>query len=141
MCLNSQKSSDPYGQLHEGAITNNDLAREGCWLDWKKASTFVLLQAETMRDEALSIENVFVDLKSPRRRTPAHDLGLMLIVAVCAILSGADSWVAPGRGAQKNLTGFAVMFRWSTALPLTTPSGGCLRHLILSSSKHVLSDG
>ncbi|CAN7153577.1 ISAs1 family transposase [Caballeronia sp. LjRoot34] len=47
-----------------------------------------------MHDEALSIEDAFGDLKDPRRRTPAHDLSGMLMVAVCAILSGADSWVA-----------------------------------------------
>jgi predicted transposase YbfD/YdcC len=43
--------------------------------------------------ELLSIEEAFGDLKDPRSRTPAHDLTEMLVVALCAILSGADSWI------------------------------------------------
>jgi predicted transposase YbfD/YdcC len=41
----------------------------------------------------LSIEEAFGDLKDPCSRTPAHDLTEMLVVALCAILSGADSWI------------------------------------------------
>ncbi|MFD1558849.1 ISAs1 family transposase [Paraburkholderia silviterrae] len=44
--------------------------------------------------EVLSIEEAFGDLRDPRSRTPAHHLQEMLLVALCAILSGADSWVA-----------------------------------------------
>ena len=44
--------------------------------------------------QALSIEDAFGELRDPRSRTPAHDLSEMLVVALCAILSGADSWVA-----------------------------------------------
>ncbi|MGU7844135.1 ISAs1 family transposase, partial [Burkholderia sp. AW33-5] len=42
----------------------------------------------------MSIEDAFGELRDPRSRTPAHDLSEMLVVALCAILSGADSWVA-----------------------------------------------
>lgn len=44
--------------------------------------------------EALSIVEAFGSLQDPRRRTPAHDLTEMLVVALCAILCGADNWVA-----------------------------------------------
>jgi predicted transposase YbfD/YdcC len=47
-----------------------------------------------MHDNILSIEEAFGDLKDPRSRTPAYDLTEMLMVALCAILCGADSWVA-----------------------------------------------
>lgn len=46
-----------------------------------------------MGDDILSIEEAFGDLKDPRSRTPTHDLTEMLMVALCAILSGADSWM------------------------------------------------
>jgi predicted transposase YbfD/YdcC len=44
--------------------------------------------------DVLNIEEAFGDLKDPRRREPEHDLSEMLLVALCAILCGADSWVA-----------------------------------------------
>lgn len=47
-----------------------------------------------MDDKILSIEEAFGDLEAPRSRTPAHDLSEMLAVALCAILCGADNWVA-----------------------------------------------
>lgn len=40
------------------------------------------------------LEEAFGDLKDPRRRGPVHDLNEMLMVALCAILCCADSWVA-----------------------------------------------
>jgi hypothetical protein len=42
----------------------------------------------------LSIEEAFGDLRDPRSRTPAYDLTEMLMSALCAVLCGADSWVA-----------------------------------------------
>jgi predicted transposase YbfD/YdcC len=51
------------------------------------------LGGETMHEDVLSIEEAFGDLKDPRSRTPAHDLTEMLMVALCAILSAADSWI------------------------------------------------
>ena len=47
-----------------------------------------------MDEQLLSIEAAFGDLEDPRRRTPAYDLTEMLVVALCAILSGAESWLA-----------------------------------------------
>jgi len=46
-----------------------------------------------MQEGVPSIEEAFGNLRDPRSRTPAHDLTEMLVVALCAILSGADSWV------------------------------------------------
>ena len=43
--------------------------------------------------EPLSLQDAFGDLKDPRVRTPEHDLTEMLVVALAAILSGADGWV------------------------------------------------
>ena len=56
----------------------------------------VLPRAESRVDdeyEPLSLQDAFGDLKDPRVRTPEHDLTEMLVVALAAILSGADSWV------------------------------------------------
>lgn len=56
----------------------------------------VLPRAESGVDdeyEPLSLQDAFGDLKDPRVRTPEHDLTEMLVVALAAILSGADSWV------------------------------------------------
>jgi predicted transposase YbfD/YdcC len=50
--------------------------------------------ADMMREEGiLSIGQAFGDLRDPRSRAPAHDLTDMLVVALCAILSGAHSWL------------------------------------------------
>ncbi|SIO72557.1 DDE_Tnp_1-associated [Burkholderia sp. GAS332] len=47
-----------------------------------------------MEDEdILSMEEAFYDLRDPRSRRPAYDLQEMLVVALCAILCGADNWV------------------------------------------------
>ena len=43
--------------------------------------------------EPLSVEDAFGDLKDPRSRSPEHQLSELLVVAIAAILSGADSWV------------------------------------------------
>ncbi|CAE6737009.1 ISAs1 family transposase ISTha2 [Paraburkholderia domus] len=53
-----------------------------------------------MQEDVLSIEEAFGD---PRSRTPSHDLTEMLVVALCAILSGADSWVAIQTWAEAKL--------------------------------------
>ena len=44
-------------------------------------------------DSVLSIEEAFGDLKDPRSHTPTHNLQEMLVVALCAILCGAETWV------------------------------------------------
>jgi hypothetical protein len=43
-------------------------------------------------DEVLSIKEAFGDLRDQRSRTPEHDLTEILMVALCAILAGAESW-------------------------------------------------
>jgi hypothetical protein len=63
------------------------------------------LGGETMHEDVLSIEEAFGDLKDPRSRTPAHDLMEMLMVALCAILSGADSWIGIELWGQTKLDG------------------------------------
>src|SRR5258708_37721651 len=45
------------------------------------------------QDGAFSIEEVSGDLRDLRSLTPAHDLTEVLVVALCAILSSADSGV------------------------------------------------
>ncbi|VVE54730.1 ISAs1 family transposase [Pandoraea sputorum] len=45
-----------------------------------------------MHSEVLSIEEAFGDLSDPRSRTPVHGLTEVLLVALCAILSGANNW-------------------------------------------------
>jgi len=48
-----------------------------------------------MAADPLSLTHHFADLADPRLdRTRAHDLLDIVVVAVCAILGGADSWVA-----------------------------------------------
>lgn len=42
--------------------------------------------------EPPSVEDAFGDLKDPRSRSPEHALSELLVVAIAAILSGADSW-------------------------------------------------
>ena len=44
--------------------------------------------------EPLSLGDAFGELSDPRTREPEHKLTEMLVVAIAAILSGADSWVA-----------------------------------------------
>lgn len=46
-----------------------------------------------MEEGILSIEEAFGTLSDPRSRTPVHNLTEILMVALCAILSGADSWL------------------------------------------------
>ncbi|CAE6772844.1 ISAs1 family transposase [Paraburkholderia aspalathi] len=46
-----------------------------------------------MRENVLSIEGAFGNLRDPRIRMAVHDLTEILVVALCAILSGTDSWV------------------------------------------------
>jgi hypothetical protein len=55
-----------------------------------------------MPEDVLSIEEAFGDLRDPHSRTRAHDLTEMLVVALCAVLSGADSWVAIQTGPRRS---------------------------------------
>ena len=51
----------------------------------------------------LGIQEAFGDLKDPRSRTPTHNLEEMLMVALCAILCGAETWVGVQIWAQGKL--------------------------------------
>lgn len=51
----------------------------------------------------LSIQEAFGDLEDPRSRTPTHNLQEMLVVALCAILCGAETWVGIQVWAQDRL--------------------------------------
>ncbi|MGC3030563.1 transposase family protein, partial [Burkholderia sp. DN3021] len=53
----------------------------------------------------LSIEDAFGELRDPRSRTPVHNLTSMLVIALCAILSGADSWAAIQMWGEEKLEG------------------------------------
>ncbi|KVZ32623.1 transposase family protein [Burkholderia ubonensis] len=68
--------------------------------------------------QPLSIEDAFGELRDPRSRTPAHDLKAMLLIALCAILSGADSWVAIQIWGEQKLE----WLRRHTPLPHGIPS-------------------
>ncbi|OJA85846.1 ISAs1 family transposase [Burkholderia ubonensis] len=68
--------------------------------------------------QPLSIADAFGDLRDPRNRTPAHDLTAMLLIALCAILSGADSWVAIQVWGEQKLE----WLRRHTPLPHGIPS-------------------
>jgi len=57
-----------------------------------------------METAALSIEDAIDDLKDPRSRTSEHDLTEMLVVALCVILCGSDSWVAIQTWGEEELT-------------------------------------
>jgi predicted transposase YbfD/YdcC len=57
-----------------------------------------------MKEESvLSIQEAFGDLKDPRSRTSLHNLQEMLLIALCAILCGAETWVAIQIWAQEKL--------------------------------------
>ena len=67
-------------------------------------SVVFLHTEQTMEEESvLSIQEAFGDLKDPRSRTPTHNLQEMLVVALCAILCGAETWVGIQIWAQGKL--------------------------------------
>lgn len=47
-----------------------------------------------MQKDVVSIEEMFGNWRDPRSRAPPQNLTEMWVVALCAILSGADSEVA-----------------------------------------------
>ena len=52
------------------------------------------MRQSVLQRDVLSIEEAFGGLTDPRGRPSPHDLREILFVSLCAILSGADSWVA-----------------------------------------------
>lgn len=53
--------------------------------------------------ETKSLLDHFADLEDPRTRQSRHDLQELLLVAVCAVLSGADGWAAVALWGQAKL--------------------------------------
>ncbi|WP_198404925.1 transposase family protein, partial [Burkholderia ambifaria] len=86
----------------------------------------------------LSIEEAFGDLRDPRSRTPAYDLTEMLVVALCAILCGADNWGAIQLWGEEKLDGLRRHIPLEQGVPSHDTFG---RVFSLLSSKHALSAG
>jgi hypothetical protein len=61
-----------------------------------------------MNDEQLSLEECFGDLPDPRVTGRCdHKLMDIVVIAVCAALCGADSWVGWKRWQERRKHGFA----------------------------------
>lgn len=65
-----------------------------------------------MQEDVFSIEEAFGDLRDPRSRTPAHDLTEMLVVALCAILSGAGPTFTYEDGSNVKAR-YTFTYKWS----------------------------
>lgn len=67
--------------------------------------------------EALSVEDAFGDLKDPRSRSPEHPLSELLVVAIAAILSGADSWVGIATWGEAKIEWLRQYLRLANGVP------------------------
>ena len=67
--------------------------------------------------EPLSLEDAFGDLKDPRSRSPEHGLSELLVVAIAAILSGADSWVGIATWGQAKIEWLRQYLRLANGVP------------------------
>lgn len=95
-----------------------------------------------MNYEILSIEEeAFGNQTAPHSRTPAHDLTEMLVAALCAILCGADSWMAIQTWAEPGYPDWGTTLICRREFLLTTPLAGCLRHSIQNTSRPALCAG
>ena len=47
-----------------------------------------------MADEPMSLVPAFDDLNDPRARRRAHQFDELLLAAICAVISAAESWAA-----------------------------------------------
>ncbi|MDW9243242.1 ISAs1 family transposase [Burkholderia cepacia] len=65
----------------------------------------------------MSIEEAFCSLTDPRSRPSPHDLREILMVALCAILSGADSWVAIRIWGESKLDWLRRYLPWKRGIP------------------------
>lgn len=68
--------------------------------------------------DIVSIKEAFGDLRDPRSRPPAYELSEILVIALCAILCGADNWVAIQAWGEEKLD----WLRRHTPLPNGIPS-------------------
>ena len=67
--------------------------------------------------EPLSVEDAFGDLKDPRSRSPEHALSELLVVAIAAILSGADSWVGIATWGEAKIEWLRQYLRLANGVP------------------------
>jgi predicted transposase YbfD/YdcC len=67
--------------------------------------------------EPLSVEDAFGDLKDPRSRSPEHPLIEILVVAIAAILSGADSWVGIATWGEAKIEWLRQYLRLANGVP------------------------
>ena len=61
------------------------------------------MRQSVLQQDVLSIEKAFGGLTDPCSRPSPHDLREILLVSLCAILSGADSWIAIQIGGKSKL--------------------------------------
>jgi hypothetical protein len=74
----------------------------------------------------LRLADVFVSIEDPRQAAKVeHDLVELLVVAVNAVLVGADTFVEIDCGPRKSWIGCAAFCGLPMAFPPTTPSGVC----------------
>ena len=74
----------------------------------------------------LRLADVFVSISDPRQASKVeHDLVELLVVAVNAVLVGADTFVEIELWAREKLDWLRGYRGWPMAFPRTTPSGGC----------------
>lgn len=67
--------------------------------------------------EPLSVEDAFGDLKDPRSRSPEHPLIELLVVAIAAIVSGADSWVGIATWGEAKIEWLRQYVRLANGVP------------------------
>jgi predicted transposase YbfD/YdcC len=67
--------------------------------------------------EPLSVGDAFGDLPDPRSRSPEHQLSELLVVAIAAILSGADSWVGIATWGQAKIDWLRQYLRLANGVP------------------------
>ena len=66
----------------------------------------------------VSIAAHFADLRDPRlERTKAHDLMTILVVAICAIIGGANDWVAVAEFGRSKQAWFATFLDLANGIP------------------------
>ncbi len=96
-----------------------------------------------MEDEILpTLESHFGNLTDPRiDRTKLHKLLDILVIAICAVIAGADNWVMSKSSAKPGSAGSRRFWRCPTASLRMTPSPGCLPAWTRSSSRPVFCAG
>ena len=65
----------------------------------------------------LSIAEHFKDVKDPRKRREEHLLNDILIIAICAVICGADSWVEVEQFGKAKEKWFRTFFRLPHGIP------------------------